>query len=53
MAYRAKATDPRVATLGFMPAIPAMRKYVLVKSKRGEKARAVIEAAALISAEGY
>ena len=33
-----------------MPAIPAMRKYVWVRSKRGDWTRAVIVEAALISA---
>ena len=39
-----------VVTFGLMPAIPAIIKYVVVRSKRGELARAVIVEAALISA---
>ena len=49
-AYLAKVTEPRVATLGLTPAIPAIRKYVLVKSKSPEKVKAFMLFAALISA---
>ena len=48
-AYFAKVTEPSVATLGLIPAIPAMKKYVVVKSKRPEKVRALMLLAALIS----
>jgi hypothetical protein len=44
-----KATEAVVATSGLTPAIPATIQYVLVKSNFGESARAMIEAAALIS----
>ena len=49
-AYLAKVTDPKVATLGLTPAMPAIKKYVLVKSNRPEKVRAFMLLAALISA---
>ena len=52
-AYLAKVTEPRVATLGLTPAIPAIRKYVLVKSKRPEKVKAFMLFAALISANSF
>ena len=48
-AYLAKVTDPKVATLGLTPAMPAIKKYVLVKSNRPEKVRAFMLLAALIS----
>ena len=38
-----------VATLGLMPPIPAMRKYVSPRSKRGENTSAATVTAALIS----
>ena len=50
IAYLAKVTDPKVATLGLTPAMPAIMKYVLVKSNRREKVRALMLLAALISA---
>ena len=52
-AYFAKVTEPRVATLGLTPAIPAIKKYVLVKSKRPEKVKAFMLFAALISANSF
>ena len=48
-AYLANVTDPRVATLGLTPAMPAIMKYVLVKSNSPEKVRAFMVLAALIS----
>lgn len=38
-----------VPSLGLMPPIPAMRKYVFLRSKMDESASAVTVAAALIS----
>ncbi len=35
--------------LGFMPAIPAIKKYVFLRLKKGESTKAEIVAAALIS----
>lgn len=40
---------PIVAILGKTPTIPAMRKYVLCRSKREEKVRVEIMLAALLS----
>lgn len=48
-AYLAKVTEPSVATSGFTPEMPAMRKYVFVRSNFVEKARADTEEAAFIS----
>lgn len=48
-AYFENATLPNVATLGLTPAIPAMKKYVDLKSNNGEKVKAVMLEAALIS----
>lgn len=42
-------TDPVVARCGLMPAMPAIRKYVCVKSKYGDSTKAEIVDAALIS----
>jgi len=39
-----------VATLGLTPAMPAMKKYVFLTSKRPEKVKALMLFAALISA---
>ena len=50
MAKRANVTSLIVPSDGLIPAIPATRKYVLVKSKRGETESAVMVVAALISA---
>jgi hypothetical protein len=44
-----KATSARVPCLGFMPAIPAMRKYVLSRLNKGERRRAEMVEAAFIS----
>lgn len=49
MAYLENATSPRVPCLGLTPPIPPMRKYVEVRSKAGERVRAVMVEAALIS----
>ncbi len=48
-AYLAKVTEPKVPYLGLIPAMPAIMKYVLVKSNRPEKVRAFMVLAALIS----
>ena len=49
-AYLANVTEQIVATSGFTPAMPATIMYVVVRSNMGDRARAEIELAALISA---
>jgi hypothetical protein len=49
---RAYVTDASVATFGFTPPMPAERKYVVVRSKTGEKTRDWMVEAALISVWG-
>jgi hypothetical protein len=45
----AKVTDPVVTNFGLPPEIPAMRKYVSVRSKHPEVHKALREDAAFIS----
>lgn len=49
MAYLQNATSPSVPYFGLTPAMPAIRKYVEVKSKSGDATREDIVTAALIS----
>jgi hypothetical protein len=48
-AKRANPTEPVEPRWGFIPAIPATRKYEVVRSNKGLRARADIVEAALIS----